>query len=168
MTEAEATYRKAIELAEEERRATAYSLLANFFYSRERFEEAEAVLREGVEAEGDNLELIYGLARFYHARGETEKADTMIAEATMADPENPQPYLLLSAYRGRQGDLEGALEAAEAALARLQTIFAPSSARRSSWWISATEETTARGSPRGGRSSTPCWPVTRRIPRPSS
>ncbi len=40
----------------------------------------------------------------------------MIAEATKADPENPQPYLLLSAYRGRQGDLEGALEAAEAAL----------------------------------------------------
>jgi tetratricopeptide (TPR) repeat protein len=40
----------------------------------------------------------------------------MIAEATQADPENPQPYLLLSAYRGRQGDLEGALEAAEAAL----------------------------------------------------
>jgi tetratricopeptide (TPR) repeat protein len=115
--EAEATYRKAIELAEEERRATAYSLLANFFYSRERFEEAEAVLREGVEAEGDNLELIYGLARFYHARGETAKADTMIAEATQADPENPQPYLLLSSYRGRQGDLEGALEAAEAALA---------------------------------------------------
>ena len=33
--EAEEHYRKAIELAEPERRATAYSLLANFFYSRE-------------------------------------------------------------------------------------------------------------------------------------
>jgi len=114
--EAEETYREAIEMAEEERRATAYSLLANFFYSRERFEEAEAVLLEGIEAESENLELIYGLARFYHARGETAKADTMIAEATQADPENPQPYLLLSAYRGRQGDLEGAREAAEAAM----------------------------------------------------
>ena len=114
--EAEATYRKTIELAEEERRTTAYSLLANFLYSRERFDEAEVVLREGIEAESDNLELIYGLARFYHARGETEKADTMIEEATKADPKNPQPHLLLSAYRGRQGDLEGALEAAEAAL----------------------------------------------------
>jgi tetratricopeptide (TPR) repeat protein len=115
--EAEAAYRQAIELAEEERRATAYSLLANFFYSRERFDEAEAVLLEGIEAESQNLELIYGLARFYHARGETAKADAMIAEATKADPDDPQPYLLLSAYRGRQGDLEGALEAAEAALA---------------------------------------------------
>jgi tetratricopeptide (TPR) repeat protein len=114
--EAEEAYREAIERAEEERRATAYSLLANFLYSRERFDEAEGVLLEGIEAESDNLELIYGLARFYHARGETAKADSMIAEATKADPENPQPHLLLSAYRGRQGDLEGALEAAEAAL----------------------------------------------------
>ncbi len=114
--EAEATYRKTIELAEEERRTTAYSLLANFLYSRERFDEAEGVLREGIEAESDNLELIYALARFYHARGETEKADTMMEEATKADPKNPQPHLLLSAYRGRQGDLEGALAAAEAAL----------------------------------------------------
>jgi len=114
--EAEESYRKSIERAEEERRATAYSLLANFLYSRERFDEAEGVLLEGIGAESDNLELIYGLARFYHARGETAKADSMIAEATKADPENPQRYLLLSAYRGRQGDLEGALEAAEAAL----------------------------------------------------
>jgi len=114
--EAEEAYRKAIELAEVERRATAYSLLANFFYSRERFDDAEAVLLEGIETESDNLELIYGLARFYHARGETAKADAMIAEATKADPEDPEPHLLLSAYRGRQGDLEGALEAAEAAL----------------------------------------------------
>jgi tetratricopeptide (TPR) repeat protein len=114
--EAEESYRKAVELAEEERRATAYSLLANFFYARERFDAAELVLREGIDAEKDNLELIYGLARFYHARGETAKADAMIETATQADPDDPQPYLLLSSYRGRQGDLEGALEAAEAAL----------------------------------------------------
>ena len=115
--EAEAAYREAIELAEPERRATAYSLLANFFYARERFDEAEMLLREAIEAEsGGNLELIYGLARFYNARGETAKADAMIEEATRADPDNPEPHLLLSSYRGRQGDLEGALEAAEAAL----------------------------------------------------
>jgi tetratricopeptide (TPR) repeat protein len=114
--EAEENYRKAIELAETERRATAYSLLANFFYARERSDEAEAVLLEGIEAEQGNLELIYGLARFYHSRGETEKADAMIEEATKADPDDPKPYLLLSSYRSRQGDLEGALEAAEAAL----------------------------------------------------
>ncbi len=114
--EAELSYRKAIELAEEERRAAAYSLLANFLYARERFDEAELVLREGIEADPGNLELIYGLARFYDARGETGKADAMIEAATQADPADPQPYLLLSSYRGRQGDQEGALEAAEAAL----------------------------------------------------
>jgi tetratricopeptide (TPR) repeat protein len=114
--EAEAAYRKAIELAEPERKAIAHSLLANFFYARERFDEAEALLRGAIEAESGNLELIYGLARFYNARGETAKADAMIEEATKADPGNPQPHLLLSSYRGRQGDLEGALEAAEAAL----------------------------------------------------
>jgi tetratricopeptide (TPR) repeat protein len=114
--EAEETYRKAVELAEPERRPAAYSLLANFFYSRERFDEAEMVLREGAEAEEGNLELIYGLARFYHSRGEQAKADAMIEAATEADPGDPQPYLLLSSYRSRQGDLEGALEAADAAL----------------------------------------------------
>jgi tetratricopeptide (TPR) repeat protein len=114
--EAEEAYRKAIELAEPERSATARLLLANFFHSRERFDEAERALREGIEAEKGNVELIYGLARLYHSRGETAKADAMIEEATKANPEDPEPHLLLSAYRGRQGDLEGALAAAEAAL----------------------------------------------------
>ncbi len=114
--EAEEAYRAALEVAEPERRASAYSLLANFFYSRERFDEAEKVLREGTEAEKGNLELIYGLARFYHSRGEREKADAMIEAATQADPDDPQPFLILSAYRARQGDMEGALDAAEAAL----------------------------------------------------
>jgi tetratricopeptide (TPR) repeat protein len=114
--EAEEAYRKAIELAEPERSATARLLFANFFHARERFDEAERLLREGIDAEKGNLELIYGLARLYHSRGETAKADAMIEEATKARPEDPEPHLLLSAYRGRQGDLEGALAAAEAAL----------------------------------------------------
>jgi tetratricopeptide (TPR) repeat protein len=41
----------------------------------------------------------------------------MIEQATKANPEDLQPLLLLSSYRGRLGDLAGALEAAEQALA---------------------------------------------------
>jgi tetratricopeptide (TPR) repeat protein len=114
--EAEAVYREAIARAEAGRRATAWSLLANFFYSRERFDEAEAILLESIEVTPGDLDLIYGLARFYNARGDTAKADAMIQEATRTNPQDPEPFLLLSSYRGRQGDLEGALEAAESAL----------------------------------------------------
>ena len=41
----------------------------------------------------------------------------MIEEATRAKPDDPAPWLLLSSYRGRIGDLTGALEAADRALA---------------------------------------------------
>ena len=40
----------------------------------------------------------------------------MIEQATQAHPEDPKPFLVLSAYRGRNGDLDGALAAAEEAL----------------------------------------------------
>ncbi len=114
--EAEAAYRNAIEVAEDAERSAAYRRLGSFYYSRERFDEAEAILREGLEATGDDIELIYSLARYYHSRGAPEKADAMMEEATRARPDEVRPYLILSAYRGRAGDLEGALEAAEAAL----------------------------------------------------
>jgi tetratricopeptide (TPR) repeat protein len=114
--EAEATYRAAQELAAPEQLSRATLLLANFFFSRQRFEEAERVLREGIERVEEGLDLIYALARFYHARGDTDRAEAMIQEATRTRPEDPEPLLLLSAYRGRSGDLEGALAAADEAL----------------------------------------------------
>ena len=40
----------------------------------------------------------------------------MIQRATQADPKDPKPFLVLSAYRGRNGDLEGALQATDDAL----------------------------------------------------
>ena len=63
-----------------------------------------------------DLEIIYALARFYGARGDNAKADAMVEEATKAKPKEVAPYLTLSAYRGRKGDLQGALDAVEAAL----------------------------------------------------
>jgi tetratricopeptide (TPR) repeat protein len=115
--ETEALYRRAVELAEEEQITAAVQTLAGFYYTRDRFDEAEAVVREGIERYEDNLELVLALARFYDVRGEPERADQVIAEATRARPDEVAPHLILSAYRGHRGDPEGALEAAEAALA---------------------------------------------------
>jgi tetratricopeptide (TPR) repeat protein len=114
--ETEGLYRTALEKAEAKEKPAAYAALANYYYSRERFGDAERVLREGIDAIEDDLELVYTLARFYHGRGDTKQADEMIQRATQAHPEDPKPYLVLSAYRGRNGDLEGALAAAEDAL----------------------------------------------------
>jgi tetratricopeptide (TPR) repeat protein len=114
--ETEKLYREALARAEEKEKAAAHAALANFYYARERWDEAEAILRQGIDAVEDDLELVYTLARFYHGRGDTKRADEMIQQATHAKPEDPKPFLVLSAYRGRNGDLEGALAAAEDAL----------------------------------------------------
>ncbi len=114
--EAEAAYRKALELAEPKQRILATQLFSNFYFSRDRFEETEKVLQAALQQEPKNLEYIYLLARFYAARGQQAEADAMIERATTAAPDEVRPQLVLSAYRSRQGDLEGALAAAEAAL----------------------------------------------------
>lgn len=114
--EAEAAYRKAIELAKDEEKPYAYQVLASFYYARERYDESEALLKEGIEKTGKNLDLIYWLARFYNSRGAKDRANAMIEEATVAKPNDVQPLLILSAYRGLNNDLPGALDAAERAL----------------------------------------------------
>ena len=115
--EALVSFRKGLELADDEERANAYQRLASFYYQRERYDEAEKTLQEGIEASDRDIELIYALARFYHSRGAPDRADQMIEEATEARPDEVAPLLILSAYRGRNGDAAGALEAAERAIA---------------------------------------------------
>jgi len=114
--DAEAAYRTGLEQAEAEERVAATTVLANFLMARDRGDEAEAVLKEGIGSVTDDPRLIYLLARLYHTEGRTDEADQMILEATRANPEDPGPFLLLSSYRERIGDLEGALEAADDAL----------------------------------------------------
>jgi tetratricopeptide (TPR) repeat protein len=114
--EALAAFQQGLEQAEGDERAAAYQRLASFHYQRERYDEAEKTLQEGIEATDRNIDVIYALARFYHSRGAQDRADQMIEEATQAQPDEVAPLLILSAYRGRNGDLEGALEAAERAL----------------------------------------------------
>ncbi len=114
--EAEVLYQKALEVAEPEQRVSAYTMFANHLMARDRGDDAERVLREGIAAEEGNVDLIYTLARFYHVQGRREQADAMILEATQADPTDPTPFLLLSNYRAQSGDHRGALKAAEQAL----------------------------------------------------
>jgi tetratricopeptide (TPR) repeat protein len=115
--EAEAAFRRAIEIAKPEERTAAWSALASFLIAKDRQADAEQVLKGALADEPGNLELIYALARFYHGAGRTAEADAMIEEATRARPDEAAPMLLLSSYRGRIGDLPGALEAADRALA---------------------------------------------------
>ncbi len=115
--EAEQLYRKAVEVAELDEMASAYGVLAGHFYRMDRFDDAVAVLEQGIEELDDPLDLIYLLARFYNARGENEKADALVEEATLKKPDEVRPFMILSTYRGRRDDLPGALAAIEKALA---------------------------------------------------
>ncbi len=114
--EAEAAYRKGIELAKESEVSPAHLLLANYFAGTQRLADAEQVLRDAVAAAPGNLDLIYALARFFHALGRVSEADAMIQQATEAKPKDAEPLLLLSSYRGQNGDLDGAFAAAEQAV----------------------------------------------------
>ena len=115
--DAEAAYRKALELAKPEEVATAYALFGNFYFARDRFDDGVATIEKGIEVAKDPLDLIYALAKMYRDKGDTQKADEMMERATQKQPDQVRPWLALSAYRGSQGDLEGALGAVEKALA---------------------------------------------------
>ena len=116
--DAEEAYRRAVDLSEKPEDITrAYSVLSSFQFRRDRFDAAVATLEEGIEKADDSLELIYLLARMYREKGDIAKADELALRATQEKPDDPEPFLVLSAYRSQVGDLEGALEAAEKAVA---------------------------------------------------
>ncbi|MEM7413209.1 MAG: tetratricopeptide repeat protein [Myxococcota bacterium] len=114
--EAEGAYRRALAVAEDGDIERSYGLLGNYLYARERPDEAIAVFNEGIEKSVDPLPLMYRLARIYLGQGREDDANALIEEATTKVTDDPQPYLTLSSYRGAQGDLAGALEAAENAI----------------------------------------------------
>jgi tetratricopeptide (TPR) repeat protein len=115
--EAEAAYGKAVEVAEGEEIAKAYEVLGSYLYRADRFDEAVALLEEGVERADNPVPLLYLLARMHRSQGNTEKADALAVAAAETNPEDPGPFLILSAYRSQEGDLPGALKAAESAAA---------------------------------------------------
>ena len=95
----------------------AYVLLAAFHFDRGRVEKAIEVLEEGVENSETKIQLIYQMARLYRAQGRSDEEDALIRRATEESPDSVTAQLVLSVYLGRQGDLEGALAAARAAVA---------------------------------------------------
>jgi tetratricopeptide (TPR) repeat protein len=96
----------------------AYLVLSAFHYDRGRFERSIEVLEEGVEQAEPAVKtaLIYQMARLYRMHGDAETADQLLHRATTAAPDEPAPQLVLSAFLGSQGDLDGALEAARKAV----------------------------------------------------
>lgn len=142
--EAEALLRKAVELAQrapteapkrdpkekagtstslvtnflrEEAVQSAYLLLSTFHYTRDRFDDAIAVLEEGLKQSTSKVELIYQMARLQRLEGNLEAEAALIRRATEESPDSLGAQLVLSLYLGQQGDLDGALAAAEKALA---------------------------------------------------
>jgi tetratricopeptide (TPR) repeat protein len=114
--EAEAAYRKALEVAEPDERELAVSTLASFYFSRDRLDEAIEVLQAAIDVEEDLLDLIYMQARFYRVQGNEAKADELIRGATETRPDDVRTHLLLANYRASQADWDGALEAATQAV----------------------------------------------------
>ncbi|MBW2542671.1 MAG: tetratricopeptide repeat protein [Deltaproteobacteria bacterium] len=112
----ERAFLEATRVAEGEDQVRAHQNVASFYFQRERFDEAIAYLARVIPTVEQPVPLIYLLARLHVAQGDTEKADALIAEATEIDPTDPVPYLTLSGHLGRQGDVAGALAAAEKAL----------------------------------------------------
>ena len=114
--ETEQAFLEATRLAEVEDQVLAHQNVASFYFQRERFDEATNYLDGAILTVEQPVGLIYLLARLHVAQGNTEKADALIKEATQVDPADPVPYLTLSGHLGRQGDVAGALTAAEKAL----------------------------------------------------
>jgi len=114
--ETEQVFREATNLSEGEGQVLAHQNLASFYFQRERFDDATAYLEGVIPTVENSVPLIYLLARLHVAQGNTEKADELIRSATEVNASDPSPYLTLSGHLGRQGDVEGALAAAEKAL----------------------------------------------------
>lgn len=114
--EAESAYLESLKRAEDEERGLAHRMVASFYIGRGRYEDAERILQQGVEAIEDDFDVRLMLARLYHVQDRKDEADAVMEEAARSKPDDPEPYLMLSAYRQQNGDLQGALSATEAAL----------------------------------------------------
>jgi tetratricopeptide (TPR) repeat protein len=95
----------------------AYTTLSTLRYDQGDFDGAIAALEEGLSKSAKGAPYIYQMARLYRAEGRTEDEQRMMRRATEAAPDSVDAQLVLSTYLGQQGDLDGALEAAEAAVA---------------------------------------------------
>ncbi len=98
----------------------AYTSLAAWYRGQDRPDDAVALLESGIaEADDDKMKvgLIYLLVGHYRGMDDMEAAEATMARATQIDATDPFPYLEISSRRSADGDLPGALEAAEKAVA---------------------------------------------------
>ena len=100
----------------EEAVRTAYLLLSGFHYTRGRFDEAIAVLEEGVTHSKSKIELIYQMARLNRLQGRLDAEAALIERATKDAPDSVAAQLVQSLYLSQKGDLPGALAAARKAV----------------------------------------------------
>ncbi|MCH2172313.1 tetratricopeptide repeat protein [Myxococcota bacterium] len=114
--EIQKVWEQGVEVAQPEELPRAYGTLAGFFFTRDQFEEAKAVLEQGIDEIDDDLQLTYLLARFHNMRGETEAAQVLVEKATVGVEDDTRPFVFLSNYLGNRGDLDGALDAVRKAL----------------------------------------------------
>ncbi len=114
--QAEASFRKALEVAAPEEREQVVKRMASFFYSRERYDDVETMLRAEYES-SRNLEIADSMAAFYAARGDRARADAFLLEVAEGNA-GVEPFVKLSVFRGRYGDYDGAFDAVERALDR--------------------------------------------------
>jgi len=100
----------------EEAVRASHLMLSEFHFQRGRFDEAIAVLEDGVKHSASKIELIYQMARLNRLKGDLEQESALIRRATEEAPDSVAAQLVLSLYLSQQGDLAGALAAARKAV----------------------------------------------------
>ena len=116
--EAEKMFKEAIDSASQpENIEDGYTNLAKFYFAQNDADNAVVTLTKGSEVLPDSTNLLFMLATYYRVNGNYPEAESLIRKATEIDVNDPTPFLVLSSFLGGRDDLEGALEAAEKALA---------------------------------------------------
>ncbi|MGY8804265.1 MAG: tetratricopeptide repeat protein, partial [bacterium] len=116
--EAEAMFKEA--LATEPRPddyAKGFINIAQFYLSNGRNELGVKALEDGTKENPDSTELHFILANYHRINGNLEEAERLIRHASTIDPTDPTAFLVLSSFLGGKEDIEGALLAADDALA---------------------------------------------------
>ena len=95
-----------------------YANLSAFYFEQERSEDGVAILERGIEELTDGRRVLSDmLVQYFRSAGENEKATKILEQSTTFDDSDSEPWLALSNLRGREGNLEAALEAANQAVA---------------------------------------------------
>ena len=94
-----------------------YINLAQFYLENGKNELGVETLNTGAEEIPDATEIYFILANYHRINGNLEEAEKLIRHAATIDPTDATPYLVLSSFLGGFDNVEGALEAAVAALA---------------------------------------------------